>query len=75
MRSRDVNIESSREILKKIEDNVITGMNNLKKDEKLAKICEIENFYLDLFLKNTNNINFYTSFKAIEKNQNLNIKW
>lgn len=75
MRSRDVNLESSRDILKKIEENVISGMNQLKQDDKLAKICEIENNYLDLFLKNTNNINHFTSFKAIEKNQNLNIKW
>jgi hypothetical protein len=75
MRSKDVNIESSRDILKKIEDNILSGMINLKQNDNLKEICENENLYLDIFLKNTNNINYYTSYKAIEKNQNLNIKW
>jgi len=75
MRSKDTNVESSRDILRKIEESVLLSKKKLTEDKTITKILQIENYYLDLFLKNTNNLNHLTYFKAIEKTQNLNIKW
>lgn len=74
MRSRDSNLESSRDILRKIEENVLLSKKNFS-EKLMTDIIQEENHYLDLFLKNNNNLNHLTYFKAIEKNQNLNIKW
>lgn len=75
MRSKDTNIESSRDILRKIEEDVLSNNKKLVEDDKFSKILHNENYCLDLFLKNNFNLNHLTYFKAIEKNQNLNIKW
>jgi hypothetical protein len=57
MRSKDTNVESSRDILRKIEESVLLSKKKLTEDQKITKILKIENYYLDLFLKNTNNLN------------------
>jgi len=75
MRSKDTNVESSRDILRKIEESVLLSKKKLTEDKTITKILQIENYYLDLFLKNTNNLNHLTYFNAIEKTQNPNIKW
>lgn len=75
MRSRDTNIESSRDILRKIEENVLSTKKKIIENDTFDKILERENYYLDIFLKNNSDLNDLTYFKAIEKNQNLNIKW
>jgi len=75
MRARDTNLESSRDILKKIEENILSEKKQLQENENYLKLFKTEDHYLNIFLDNNSNLNYHTYFKAIEKTQNLNIKW
>lgn len=75
MRARDTNLESSRDILKKIEENILSEKKQIQENKNILKFFETEDHYLNLFLDKNSNLNHLTYFKAIEKTQNLNIKW
>lgn len=76
MRPKDSTIESSRDILRKIEENISANIKILKTNKKsYDKIFQKEKNCLDLFLENNKDINHLTNFKIIQKIQNLNIKW
>lgn len=77
MRPKDMNLESCRDILRNIEEKIYEKIKHLKVENKqyFDQQQDREKFYLDLFLQNNINISYLTGFKAVDKSQNLNIKW
>ncbi len=76
MRPNDLSIESSRDILRKIEENTSANIKLLRSNNKYyQEMIEAEKYYLALFLDNNKDTNYLTNFQVIQKIQNLNLKW
>jgi hypothetical protein len=79
MRSKDPNNESSRDILKKIEENILLEYKKKTSNENYLKFLENENKLIESFFNKNEalkmNLNFETTFKAIEKTEGLLTKW
>lgn len=77
MRSNNEKI-SSRDILKQIEENIVSKLNNLADKDKPLEAQEQYYIFEKLLLKIENLINknfITTKFQAVKETQGLNLKW
>ena len=75
MRAKNPNTETSREILKKIEEKVSLDINEQNSGKDFQNKIEDDLKFLKLFIQKKSKIDIFTQYKSIDKINNINIKW